>query len=513
MRPWRPTVLALGVTLALGACDGDGDDIDLVPGDGTPEPPAPGTLLENPPALVGSHSIDDLVAALTGGELAQLLAEQMASPVCGVDVYQIRYQTTGAQMESTTASGALMVPTGADTRCQGARPIVLYAHGTSTDRAFNIANIQSAAEGGAIAALFAASGHIVVAPNYAGYDTSTLTYHPYLLADQNAREMADALAAARSALPVASAPNVLDDGRLFITGYSQGGYVAMATHRAMQAAGITVTASAPLSGPYALGAFGDAIFQGRVNTSGPENLTLLVTAYQRAYGDIYTNPTEVFEAAYATGIDSLLPNNAPLNDLVAQGRLPADAVFSLIPPSPELASITPPAEPAQFASVFARGFGPDNLITNSYRLAYLQDAQLAPDGGFPNVIDGRPAANPSHPLRRALAANDLRDWVPSAPVLLCAGSDDPTVFFFNTQLVQDFWMAISPTVPLTVVDLDVAGEPYSDLRDRFAIAKDAVRANAIIGGENEDEAVFEAYHAGIVAPFCMLAAKRFFDGL
>ena len=30
----------------------------------------------------------------------------------------------------------------------------------------------------------ASQGYIVVAPNYAGYDTSTLTYHPYLVGEQ-----------------------------------------------------------------------------------------------------------------------------------------------------------------------------------------------------------------------------------------------------------------------------------------------------------------------------------------
>jgi dipeptidyl aminopeptidase/acylaminoacyl peptidase len=43
----------------------------------------------------------------------------------------------------------------------------------------------------------------------------------------------DALTAARSALPINPALLTTDSGRLFITGYSRGGYVAMATHRAM----------------------------------------------------------------------------------------------------------------------------------------------------------------------------------------------------------------------------------------------------------------------------------------
>ncbi len=79
----------------------------------------------------------------------------------------------------------------------------------------------------------------MVAPNYAGYDSSTLDYHPYLNADQQSKDMIDALTAARTALPHTMTTSTTDGGKLFITGYSQGGHVAMATHRAMQAAGMT----------------------------------------------------------------------------------------------------------------------------------------------------------------------------------------------------------------------------------------------------------------------------------
>ncbi len=72
-----------------------------------------------------------------------------------------------------------------------------------------------------LAAVFASQGYIVVAPNYAGYDTSTLPYHPYLIADQQSKDMIDGLKAARTALPLASATLTKDSGQLFITGYSQ----------------------------------------------------------------------------------------------------------------------------------------------------------------------------------------------------------------------------------------------------------------------------------------------------
>jgi hypothetical protein len=287
----------------------------------------------------------------------------------------------------------------------------------------------------------------------------------------------------------------------------------MATHRAMQAAGNNVTASAPLSGPYALSAFGDAIFEGQVSMDAMTNLVLLIPGYQQAYGNLYTATTDVFEAKYATGIDTLLPSTTSVPDLETQGKLPADVVFNSTPPAPEFASMTPATTPTEFAPLFAKSFGTDNLITNAYRLAYLRDAQTAPDGGFPTVTDGLPPANPTHPLRIALKTNDLRTWTPNVPVLLCGGAHDPTVFFFNTQLMQSYWTSNPPAGAVTVVDIDSSGDPFSDLRTAFQTAKDAVRVAAVAGGASDggDEAVQNAYHAGLVAPFCLAAAKQYFD--
>ena len=103
----------------------------------------------------------------------------------------------------TLASAALMVPDDSASPCQGERPVVLYAHGTNTNKAFNLADLESSenGEGLLMAGVFAAEGYIVVAPNYVGYDTSTLGYHPYLNGDQQSKDMIDALTAARTALP------------------------------------------------------------------------------------------------------------------------------------------------------------------------------------------------------------------------------------------------------------------------------------------------------------------------
>lgn len=496
--------------LALAACGSGG--LSSFPGSVSAPSAGPqrGQLLSKPPAEVGSYAAADLLPLLGASTPGEELLQLAYTPICLVNVYHIEYETVGGQNEPATATAALMVPSGLNSSCSGPRPIVLYAHGTSTDRNYNIANFATSGndEGLLLAAVFAAQGYIVVAPNYAGYDTSSLGYHPYLDADQQSKDMIDALTAARSALPVFSSPLVSDNHRLFITGYSQGGFVAMATHRALQAAGMTVTASAPMSGPYALAAFADADFLGDVNGGAVINFVLIASSYQHAYGNLYSVPTDIFAPQYASGIESLLPSTSSRSTLYSEGELPQNALFSSTPPAPQYASITPSTMPANLAPVFALGFGSNFLVTNEYRLAYLQDEAANPDGGFPNTTSGLPAASPGNALRQDLKTNDLRDWSPSAPVLLCAGDGDPTVFYLNTQLMQGYWAAHPPAAPVTVLDVDSAaapGDPYATIKQAFAAAKAAV---ALAQGQT---GVLEEYHAGLVPPFCLSAVKSFFD--
>jgi dienelactone hydrolase len=475
-------------------------------------------LLKTPPDLVTTLTATDLQLRLAVAA-NQVLLGLSGAPVCDIGDYKLRYNTVGAKGEATTASAALLVPNGTDARCHGARPVVLYAHGTSTDKAYDISDLKNDdnGEGLLIAAQFAAQGYIVVAPNYTGYDTSTLAYHPYLLADAQSKDMIDALAAARTAL-AAPAMQSTDSGKLFVTGYSQGGYVAMATHRALEAAGATVTASAPMSGPYALTAFFDAVFSGQVNGGAPVYFTFALTAYQQAYGNIYTNATDVFEAQYASGIEALFPSTLTRGQLYAQGKLPQNALFNSTPPDLAYASITPATQPATFAALFAQGFGTGNLIRNSYRLSYLNDARTNPDGGWPTVTSSLPPASPALGLRQALKSNDLRSWTPKAPTLLCGGQNDPVVYWLNAQLMQSYWSTRTPAVSnVTVVDVEASPAPadaYASLRSGFSTARQAVAAAAVLQGANDAgaSAVLEAYHATLVSPYCLAAARMFFTG-
>jgi hypothetical protein len=493
--------IAIGCTALVG-CGSDTDSATLSTSTDR------GTLVYDPPFRIASLNAADFGSQLGATAAGKSLLVVAGAPACGVDFYHLEYNTVGGASETTTASGALLVPTGAAPACSGPRPILLYAHGTQTDKTANLADITNTnnTEGALIAAVFAAHGYVVVAPNYAGYDTSSLPYHPFLNGDQQSKDMIDALAAARSALPHTSSAATSDGGKLFITGYSQGGYVAMATHKALQAAGKPVTASAPMSGPYALEAFGDAIFFGNVDLGSTVFADLLTTSYQRSYGDLYSSPGQVFEPAYASSVEGLLPSATPLITLFSTGKLPQTALFNSTTPvtgnATLDAALAVPANP-----VFALGFGPANLITNDYRVSYALDALAHPDGAVPTAQPGVPlAAAPQHTLRQHLKTNDLRSWSPTSPLFMCGGDQDPTVFFnVNTGTMQAFWSTL-PAGLVTVLDVNGAinpSSPFAPLQVGFQTALAGLLAS---GGQ---QAVLQNYHV-TVAPFCTVAARGFF---
>jgi len=525
--------LAAG-TLVLAACGSSTQTSSVA------SSTARGTLAVDPPFRIASLDAAAFTAQLSASSTGAQLLELTGNPVCGVDFYHIEFWTVGGNAttpEVTESSGALMVPTGGS-GCSGPRPIVEYAHGTQAEKSYDIADVTNASntEGILIAAAFAAQGYIVVAPNYAGYDISTLGYHPYLNAVQNSSEMIDILAAARTALPHTLSAATSDNGKLFLTGYSEGGYVAVATQRAMQAAGTAVTAVAGLSGPYALEAFGDAIFFGSVDLGSTEFTPFLTTSYQHAYGNIYTATTDVYSAEYANGIDTLLPSSQPLDTLFSEGLLPATAEFDQttpvvsIPDEPALsagltAALAVPASTSSAqAPIFDLGFGNPGLVNNSFRESYAIDAGTNPDGAVPTARAGVPlaAAAPKQTFRNALYVNDLRNgaWVPKEPTLLCGGDLDPTVYFsVNTQTLQAFWAATPAAPYVTVVDVNAtptANDPFAKLQAAFLASGASLLAyyespaGGSLSATQAEAQILENYHVS-VAPFCVAAAASFFS--
>jgi hypothetical protein len=476
-----------------------------------------------------------LQAELSGTSAGKQLLQVSGSPACGVDIYYVKFRTVGGAGEPTQSSGALLVPTGRTSACSGPRPIVLYAHGTQTGKAFNIANISDSSntEGLLITAMFAAQGYIVAAPNYAGYDISTLGYHPFLNARQQSGEMIDMLRAGRIALRETYSGSATDNGELFVTGYSEGGFVAMATQRALQAADEPITAAAPMSGPYAVEAFGDTIFSGGVDLGSTEFAPLLTTSYQHAYRDIYKSTSDVYSPTYAATVETVLPSTLPIATIFADGLLPETALFDsttpvvTLPGNPALsekltAELAIPSNASNpLTPVFDLGFGSPFLMNNDYRVSYAIDAAANPDGAVPTPRAGVPlaAVTPTQTLRRAFFINDLRNgnWAPKVPTLLCGGDQDPTVFFsVNTQTMAKFWSHL-PAGRVTVLDVDaMPSGPFAAAQSGFQASQAQLLAflESPAGGglsaTAAQEQLVQGFHTA-VAPFCTLGARTFFS--
>ena len=527
--------VAVASSLLLTACGDDDNDF-------------------NAPISTESPTTSEFINAFSQDQIDTLIGDTADTPdaECGVTIEKVSYPTVGAAGEATNATAALMLPTGDSDECQGERPVLLYAHGTTTDRDYDftqVGNVNNPAVGEStlIAANFAAQGYIVVAPNYAGYDDSELDYHPYLVAEQQSNDMVDALESARSVIDkqkLASNDkytNIDDSGKLYLSGYSQGGHVAMATARLLESQNKTVTAIAPLSGPYALAAFGDAIFAGNVNIGATRFAPLLADGMQKKYGNIYSNPTDIFTADYA---NTQLPSLLSFEELVAANKLPDNALFEAKPTDNPLINQLPDSD-LPFAFL---GFADDNyLIKTDFRAAYVADALQNQD----QLIAGTgalPAQNPQNSMRKALKGNDLRDYVPKMPTLLCGGNQDPTVFYdLNTgsmaAILQQASAAPNANLNVTVLNVDVRnnrGEvtpigdsamsnPWmsttviDDVQDRFSTTLTAVQNNAIANAQAAGvtdptalaqaagAAILSSYHGGLVSSACTQATREFFD--
>lgn len=453
MRFLRWTAAALAAAL-LAACGGGNDD-----------PPARGALLNA--SVLGAAD----KATIDAGTAASGLQALSGAATCDVSIRYVSYSTRAPGGAGVRASAGVLVPTGTGAGCTGPRPVVLYAHGTATNKSKNMALVSSDTEAGLLMAMYAAHGFIVVAPNYIGYDGS-YDWHPYLNAEAQATDMIDALRAAKSHL--AEAGGTTASPVLLLSGYSQGGYVAMATHREIEAnysSEFSVLASVPMSGPYNLVGFSDAITspQGQVNAGALIFTPMLLTSYQNSYGDVYASPSDAYQSPYDTTAPNIFPSDSSVTDLIAAGKLPADPTLRAL-------------------------WGEGGLLKDSFRTAYLSQIGQETQTGF----------------RKRLVENTLLGWTPSATskIAMCGGAQDPTVFFsVNTQAAQQDFASREVLVPAF------------NLEDQTSLAPlGSTTAALLYGGFQQSKAaagdqVLAQYHATLVPPFCTAIARGYFGAV
>ncbi|CAN5696325.1 hypothetical protein BH11PSE7_BH11PSE7_16450 [soil metagenome] len=400
-----------------------------------------GTLVE-PAVVLTTLTTTQIDAATTNSGLIGL----SGAAKCDVKVVSLNYNTIGVKGEKTNASGVMLVPAGSGAGCSSAASLVAYAKGTDVQKPRTLAN-PADGETFLLAAMYAAQGYAVVATDYLGFAKSAYSYHPYLHADSEASSVIDSIRAARRAVSTAGATL---SGKVMLTGYSQGGHSSMAAHRAIErdnAAEINVVAGAHLAGPYNL----SGSFKTTSVIAGYQFFVpYLVTAWQKVYGNIYSDVNAVFKAPYATGIESLLPS--PTLDymtLVTGGKLPG-----------------------------INGETPTQARDLLFTSAFITDTQT----------------NDASPLYLAGKKNDTLGWNPKSKLLLCGGAGDPTVPPALHQAVMKADFDSRSLTNVSTVDVDAS-------------------VKAVYGAylTNAPATYYGNYHGTYEPPFCHVEARKLFD--
>ena len=294
-----------------------------------------------------------------------------------IDMYKMVYNTVDASGQPTIASGAFLAPS--NTPCTDF-PMLVYHHGTSLRKI----DVPSNDVGETlIGRVFGAGGYFVLMPDYIGMGESP-GLHPYCHGESEATATRDMIRAAREF--IADSLNMIDNGELFLTGYSQGGHAAMAAHKYIEENNLlgefNVLGSAPCSGPYEMsGAMADTILS-PYPYSNPGYLVYLLSAYQMVYGNLYNSYAQVLNSPYDTIVPPFFDGN---NTTLDMGTL--------------------------------------NNLLSGYIDTLMVDTVVA---NFSNSM-----STYNHPLWTALLDNDNHDWTPQRPIRMYYCTGDEQVTFQN----------------------------------------------------------------------------------
>ncbi|MDR0567058.1 MAG: lipase family protein [Prevotellaceae bacterium] len=254
-------------------------------------------------------------------------AELMQSDV---RMLRVVYATEYPKGTKINVSGALFISGSYSARF----PTVVYNHGTYSDRnsapSLEIQATPPSMEVVLGAAVASAFGCAVLIPDYVGYGESKNTTHPYMHGESLGQTGLDFIRAYRE-YAADPAAGLSFNSSIFITGYSEGGYAAVALHKAVDdhpEEELTVLKTVAGSGAYDMVAFSKEIID-NPNPLGSQMLSSYLWVigmyktdfrYSKGYADIFSEADNAL--LQSIGYDLAYFRNAaeslPLHDISSQ---------------------------------------------------------------------------------------------------------------------------------------------------------------------------------------------------
>jgi len=244
--------------------------------------------------------------------------------VYGFKAYKIPYTTTDQEGNSVKASGVMIVPSsyGTDTKAkekvefmqaQGFA-MVVDCHGTifANSEAPSVDIAKNGARGAGV--LYSSVyGFITLQADYIGFGDSNSHYHPYLLKKASANAVVDFTKAAIEFAKINNIPMAYDYG-IYLSGYSQGGAVALAALEKMQKEDMYVNIATPMDGPYVIEPIANAVFKAS-NIDAPSFVADIAYAYAKAY---HKDIKELIQEPYASKLPTLFSGNYTREEIDAK---------------------------------------------------------------------------------------------------------------------------------------------------------------------------------------------------
>ena len=317
-------------------------------------------------------------------------------------LFNLSYYTEDAKGRIVRTAGVLIVPVmPAGTQV----PMVSFQHGTMLEEK-QAPTVSNGPELGIAVAMASASGLVMTVPDHLGLGIEALKhpeqFHPYCQWAPLARDNGDMLVAVQSLLQSSTFKRAVKDlpaldGRLFLTGYSEGGYLTLGLHRELEShpeqyGNLKVAGSTPLAGPYALSTAVLENLMERKPALSPFFFPYLLVTLNQTY-DTFPTPDAFFAEPYDATVVPLI-----------------DGLHS-------------------------------DLEVNKAMPKFSEDVLL------PTVrADLRARRGPfySHWVANDLAGADGSGYSLRAPVHLIHGADDELCPRINTELVTDYLKSTQP---------------------------------------------------------------------